>query len=208
VTEINTSFTLKTFARLINSLHFDKVVTYDAHSDVSLALIDRIENIDVDTILLRDQSSLYKFISEVLGKSEITIVAPDAGAAKRLTKVIGNTTIDCLTLQKHRNVTNGHITIQSLQSKHDGIAVIIDDICDGGATFMQAAKVLREAGFTEVWLYVTHGIFSKGLHPLFDGGIDKIFTTNSFNSQAINTYKAAYSNHISYKDRVVVDDVI
>jgi len=201
VTEINTSFTLKTFANLINSLKFDKILTYDAHSDVSLALIDRIENIDVDTILAREQSSLYEAINRALVGFDVTIVAPDAGAAKRLTKVIDRIQIDCLTLQKHRDVTNGHITIQSLQSKHDGIAVIIDDICDGGATFIQAAKVLREAGFTEVWLYVTHGIFSKGLETLFQGGIDKVFTTNSFHNGLLD-------GGYDYDGCVVVDDVI
>ena len=39
-------FTLKTFAYLINSLMFDKVMVWDVHSNVSLALIDRIENIN------------------------------------------------------------------------------------------------------------------------------------------------------------------
>ena len=200
VTEKHTSFTLKTFANLINSLHFNKVVTYDAHSDVSLALINRIENIDIDTILAREQSPLYEAINRALVGFDVTIVAPDAGAAKRLTKVIDRIQIDCLTLQKHRDVTTGNITMQPVATRHEGVAVIIDDICDGGATFVQAAKVLREAGFTEVWLYVTHGIFAKGLETLFQGGIDKVFTTNSFYNSEV------FINN--YRDRVVVDSII
>lgn len=37
-------FTLKSFADVINSLDFTKVVIYDAHSNVTPALIDRVEN--------------------------------------------------------------------------------------------------------------------------------------------------------------------
>jgi len=212
VTEINTSFTLKTFARLINSLNFNKILTYDAHSDVSLALIDRIYNMTVTELVCHKNSSIRKAIeSEIAVDKQITIVAPDTGASKRIIEIPTLLKADAfITLQKHRDVTNGNITIEPVAKQHNGVAVIIDDICDGGATFIQAAKVLREAGFTEVWLYVTHGIFSKGLHPLFEGGIDKIFTTNSFDSQAVRYYynNATFGNHPDYKDRLIVNDVI
>jgi ribose-phosphate pyrophosphokinase len=55
--------------------------------------------------------------------------------------------------------------------------LIVDDICDGGGTFVGLAKKLREAGAKKVHLFVTHGIFSKGV-PL--EGIDTIYTTDSF----------------------------
>ena len=44
--------------------------------------------------------------------------------------------------------------------------LIVDDICDGGGTFIPLAKKLKNAGAKTVTLYVTHGIFSKGLDPL------------------------------------------
>jgi len=54
--------------------------------------------------------------------------------------------------------------------------MIVDDICDGGATFILLAKELYAAGAKEVNLFVTHGIFSKGLIPLYEAGIKRIFT--------------------------------
>ena len=54
--------------------------------------------------------------------------------------------------------------------------LIIDDICDGGMTFKLTAERLKELGAKEVHLYVTHGIFSKGLETLRESGIDRIFT--------------------------------
>ena len=53
-TEGKKVFTLKYFAQLINSLNFKRVITYEAHSNVSLALIDRLENIDKTVNLLDD----------------------------------------------------------------------------------------------------------------------------------------------------------
>ena len=61
--------------------------------------------------------------------------------------------------------------------------IIIDDICDGGATFINIAKELRKPGYmykdNKIYLIVTHGIFSKGttkLSQYFDG----IYCTNSY----------------------------
>ncbi len=61
-------------------------------------------------------------------------------------------------------------------------AVITDDICDGGATFIGIAKELRRLNCHKVVLYVTHGIFSKGTE-VFDGLLDQLFTSDSFPQQ-------------------------
>ena len=58
----------------------------------------------------------------------------------------------------------------------------MDDICDGGRTFIELAKALKVDGPRSVWLYVTHGIFSQGF-GVFAG----IFTTDSFESDATPT---------------------
>jgi ribose-phosphate pyrophosphokinase len=56
----------------------------------------------------------------------------------------------------------------------------VDDLCDGGATFIGAAKCLRDAGAKFVGLVVPHGIFSRGVSHVLDNGIDHIHTSNSF----------------------------
>jgi len=80
---------------------------------------------------------------------------------------------------KDRDVKTGNITRTSITPiVHGGNAIIVDDICDGGRTFIELAKCLKPA-CDKVYLYVTHGIFSKGL-DVFDGLIDHIWTANSF----------------------------
>ena len=57
--------------------------------------------------------------------------------------------------------------------------VIVDDICDGGGTFLGLATELKAKNAGELILIVTHGIFSKGLESL-TSVFDKIYSTNSF----------------------------
>ena len=60
----------------------------------------------------------------------------------------------------------------------DKVCLILDDICDGGGTFTGLSHVLRGTyGARAVDLFVTHGIFSKGL-PL--DGIRAVHTTDSY----------------------------
>ena len=58
--------------------------------------------------------------------------------------------------------------------------LIMDDICDGGGTFVLLAEYLLRHGAASVGLAVTHGIFTKGIDILFDAGISRIYTTDSF----------------------------
>ena len=46
--------------------------------------------------------------------------------------------------------------------------IIVDDICDGGTTFIKLAQRIDEKiyGRYRLDLYVTHGIFSRGLDVL------------------------------------------
>ena len=66
--------------------------------------------------------------------------------------------------------------VESLEGR---TAIITDDICDGGYTFIKVAEQLKAKGASKVILFVTHGIFSKGL-DVFEGLIDHVYTTTSF----------------------------
>lgn len=58
--------------------------------------------------------------------------------------------------------------------------VVIDDLCDGGATFIEAGKILNEMyPDNDLYLAVYHGLFTKGFDEL-GKYYKKIFTTNSY----------------------------
>lgn len=162
------TFALVTFANLLNHLEFNKVTILDPHSTVALDLIDCSEAVYPDNE-----------IAEVLSNSKVNLVCyPDKGALTKYVfvydHVIGGNFIYG---EKVRNQLTGSITNYELKGdckeKH---VLIVDDICDGGATFKILAKVLLDQGAASVSLFVTHGIFSRGLETLHESGIKEIYT--------------------------------
>ena len=176
------AFSLKVVARLINGLGYDRVFTCDPHSDVTPALVE-ILHIVSQLEMVRSHPGLRPHFYGKL----LAIVSPDAGAIKKAFSVAKHIGLPLVTASKIRNVETGAITHTEIQNPNqvEGLdALIVDDICDGGRTFIELAKALRAQGASRVYLYVTHGIFSQGL-GVFDGLIDAIFTTDSFDSPFI-----------------------
>lgn len=163
---------LKVFCNLINSLNFHNVVIHDCHSDVGIGLLNNCVNVPQDRLL-------SDFSDNILQINNIDyIIAPDNGAVKKASKIAEEFQLPLITCLKERDLATGHITkyriLDSIEKP--GKALIVDDICDGGATFNILAKSLKEdTPITEISLYVTHGIFSKGLDKLFEN-IDHIYS--------------------------------
>ncbi|KAH0471537.1 MAG: uncharacterized protein KVP18_003492 [Porospora cf. gigantea A] len=58
--------------------------------------------------------------------------------------------------------------------------VIIDDIIDSGTRSVNAANALKRRGARNIYLYATHGLFSKGCLDLINNSvIDEVIVTNS-----------------------------
>ena len=174
VTDLGEPFSLKVFADLVNSMNFTSVLSLDNHSDVTSALINR--NIQ--------QSQVDKFVSTYM-EEELEgfdcICSPDVGAIKKVEKLISELKDDYELIigTKVRNLKTGEITETNIQGDVQGKSVmIIDDICDGGRTFIELAKVLYAKDAKQVGLIVSHGIFSRGLGPLTEAGIYPILTLN------------------------------
>jgi len=155
------AFSLSVMAKMINSLECNSVTVYDPHSPVTTDLLNNVIVISQAEILA--SSSLMVDIQE----KQLTLVSPDAGAENKTREVAKASGLDVIFCTKTRDATNGRITATNIP---EGVAgkpfIIIDDICDGGRTFTELAKALKNAGAGELYLYVTHGIFSKGLDVL------------------------------------------
>lgn len=167
--EINNTatFALHTFASLINFLNFHAIVCYDPHSSVAKQLINNFLPIYPT-----------KQIEVVLKETDTNIICyPDAGAREKYTEIYSLFLKPHIYGDKVRDQLTGNIlSYQLVGDPKDKNVLIVDDICDGGMTFKLLAKDLLAAGAKEVNLFVTHGIFSKGLRTLKDSGIKRIFT--------------------------------
>ena len=175
------SLSIKVFASIINAQNYDSVVTWDAHSDVGVALIDRCTNLS--------QYELVDLLNLRLDAEDTILVSPDAGAEKKIfafAKALNFNTV--VRASKTRDVSTGQITrtelmISATEKGTYKDFLIVDDICDGGRTFIELAKVLRPHTTGKIMLLVTHGIFSKGIE-VFDGIIDEVFVLNNIGKVA------------------------
>jgi ribose-phosphate pyrophosphokinase len=166
---------LKVFAKFINDLKFSSVVIADAHSSVTHALFDNLQEIPQEEC------------AQDLPKFDV-LIAPDAGAEKKVFKhkqVAEGTEVICAS--KTRD-SSGKITSVYLPfggKITEKRVCIVDDLCDGGATFLELGKVVKEFEPAEMCLYVTHGMFTKPdkfveMHDMFD----RIFVYNMSPSAA------------------------
>jgi ribose-phosphate pyrophosphokinase len=163
---------IKVISDILNAQNLTQVVVYDVHSEVSLALINNSTSI-----------SNHFFVNAVLNdKKNYLIVSPDAGAYKKIFKLCQSLGYkkEIVLCNKTRNVSNGNITSVTcaVDDFKGSDLYIVDDICDGGGTFVLLAEELKKRNCGKINLIVSHGIFSKGIEAL--QGIDHIYTTNSF----------------------------
>ena len=111
------------------------------------------------------------------------IIVPDAGAEKKLQKVSQLFDIPLIQASKIRDTKTGNIIRTEVYADWQELGnckvLIIDDICDGGRTFLELAKVLKEKDVEEIELFITHGIFANGLDAMNVAGISKFYTLNN-----------------------------
>ena len=162
-------FTAKSIAKTINERCFRDVIVLDPHSEVAPALIDNCRVAHAADVM---PDSLGEYAA---------VVAPDAGAEKRALKVAQKLGVPLLRAWKTRDVKTGAISGFGMEETWRGDHVlIVDDICDGGGTFLGLADVLDARGITAD-LWTTHGIYSQGTAKLLKR-FGKLYCTDSYDS--------------------------
>ena len=182
-TEGDANYLKQVICPIINAQKFDAVLVLDPHSDVLEACLDNFEKIDNHTIV---KYALTLIDNKNDAQDRIVLVSPDAGAYKKIFDVAQKFNISKVaTATKHRDLKTGQITNTSISDLPVSINneelkyVIVDDICDGGRTFVELAKAIQnQIPDAKIYLIVTHGIFSAGLGEL-SNWFEKVYTTNS-----------------------------
>lgn len=182
---------------IINSLNFKSVSVLDAHSYVLGNLLNGFKSINnlklvefsFQEILLGNKFERAAGEIALPDYNDFILVSPDSGATHKIYKLAEQIGYkgDVITCSKERDA-EGKLTKTVVPSKlyndeqyENKDLIIIDDICDGGRTFINIAKVIKEEykHKGKLYLIVTHGIFSAGFKELtkyFDG----IYCTNSY----------------------------
>ena len=152
---------------------FDKVIVRDAHSNVSLALLNNVVPEPIDR-------HIKELAASLLEPGKDIVFFPDEGSCKRYADLVG---FACAFGIKKRDWTTGKILgldVFGDVPDHSFDALIIDDISSYGGTFLHAAKKLKVLGANKIYLYITHCENSILNGELINSGLlEKIYTTRS-----------------------------
>ena len=197
-TEDEEVFTLKTFCQAINNMNFSSVTVADPHSNVSAALLDRVQilspvrYINEAFIQIAEHQNIH--LNPLF--QNFALFYPDEGAMKRYSKMFPE--IPYAFGMKNRDWKTGKInglTIMNSDLVQGKTVLIVDDICSRGGTFYHASKALDAAGASSIYLYVTHCENTVFSGDMYKGKLVKqIYTTDSIlHTREDSKVKTVYS---------------
>jgi ribose-phosphate pyrophosphokinase len=159
---------------LLKSSGIDDVLTVDVHSE-------RDKQLFAIPLTSLSTSSLFADTLRSHGLLNATIVAPDNGAIGR-----------CEAVKSAAGIPVGETPYFEKKRTEKGIihrgpvgsvgkkVVIIDDMIDTGGTLVSACENLRAVGVAEIYILVTHGLFTgRSWLQLWSLGVRRIFCTDT-----------------------------
>jgi len=167
------AITARLVANLLEKAGTGRVMTVDLHS----GQIQGFFNVPLDNL-----SGFPLLIDYVKSKKlkNLAVVAPDAGAAKNVTKIAKALNSPLAIINKSRpkeNVAEALNIIGDVKGKQ---CVIFDDMIDTAGTISVGAKALKKEGATKVIVCATHGIFSgPAIERIEEAPFDEVVVTDS-----------------------------
>lgn len=163
------------YADLLNMMDLDQIITFDTHSPV---MPEFFSNIKVISSSHTVKNAIQGYHGNI-PNDYVGIIAPDKGAYERAKETAQVMHLPLFQAEKHRDFHTGKLSGFSCEPLPDkGRLLVVDDICDGGGTFMglaEATGVPRD----RLTLFVSHGIFSGDhVHQLWRH-YSRIITTDS-----------------------------
>lgn len=148
----------------IGFMHGIPVTIIDPHSDVAGLLPNYHQG-----------AFVHAALSNGLGSGKLFAI-PDNGASKKAYNWAEYFDIETIQCSKRRNTRTGKLSGFEVHGDVKGRdVVIVDDICDGGGTFIGLADKLWEGEVKTLSLAVTHGLFTQGVHKMLNC-FDRIYT--------------------------------
>lgn len=184
VMDFNRPFTLKMVVDILDSLCATSIAIFCPHSKVTTQLFRKTEVVPLNPVEWMGEEKHFWDVYQV--------VLPDAGAAERYFD--GNVPFDIIIGEKVRDVETGKILSIKVKNPEaiDGgwPLIMIDDLCDGGGTFVGLANAIREVEpDIEINIAVNHMVNPKGIENL-SKTFDHVYFSNSYKDW--NGFKAEY----------------
>jgi len=164
----------KLVSDLLERAGADRVLTLEVHSDQ----IQGFFGIPFDNLAPK---KIFIQKAKELCEGGCVIVAPDAGAAKKSTKISKTLDAGLAIINKvrtnHNEASANNIIGDSVTGK---TCLIFDDIVDTGGSLCEAANLVKAEGGKKIYAFITHGLFNgNAIEKIEKSEIDTIFTTDT-----------------------------
>ena len=175
--------TVRLFTDIINGCGFNKVTILSPHSEVTPALLNNVHVLDEMEYVEKAYLSFLPHPSF----NQVNIVCPDAGAGKRVGKVVQylankypDDKFNLIRCEKVRDVKDGSLKDFFVQADDLGgyPTLIVDDINCMGGTFIGLGNKLREKNCGKLMLFTSHADCVEGIQRIIEN-FDHYYTTNS-----------------------------
>ena len=160
-----------------------RLITMELHA-LATEGFTRPENMLIEG--LYTSAVILDLLPKILTDKNDVLLAPDAGAAKRVNYLRTCTGYKIDHLEKYRKPDSCHESIreeEKLDVEGKSVAIIDDQIA-GGGTLVSGAKLAKKAGATKVYGIATHGLlFGNAEEDIRrahqDGHLDMTYITNT-----------------------------
>ncbi|MDE3228652.1 MAG: ribose-phosphate pyrophosphokinase [Chloroflexota bacterium] len=151
-----------------------RLLTMDLHA----GQIQGFFNIPVDELTAKNLMANYIKRQHI---PDLTVVATDAGFAKKARNLAELLDAPLAIVEKRRTGNNGQAEGMSLIGAVEGRnALIVDDEIDTAGSLLQAARVVREHGARDVYACASHGVLSgPACERLSGSGLKELILTDS-----------------------------
>jgi ribose-phosphate pyrophosphokinase len=125
---------------------------------------------------------LASYIEDRLERSQITVVAPDAGRVRVCERWTDRLGCPLAIIHKRRDpdASNKVKVVEVVGRVAGRTCIIVDDMIDTGSTIVNAAEALFEQGATQVIVTATHGVLSgPAVDTLKNSRISEVIVTNT-----------------------------
>jgi ribose-phosphate pyrophosphokinase len=153
----------------------DRVLTMDLHA----GQIQGFFTIPVDHMTALPLFAQHFRDLGLTGEGVVS-VAPDAGRAKHALKFAEMIGAGFAIMHKTRPAHDEVAVVEVTGRVRDKIVVVGDDVTTTGGTQIAGAKVLREHGASEVWMFVTHSLLdADALRRVAEADITGLVVTDT-----------------------------
>lgn len=202
VMDFNRPYTLKIIVNILDHLGATEIDLFNPHSEAAL---DLFKITDAREIYSEEWSPLIEQV-----RDECQVVIPDAGAVERYFPYEDEVPEGIIIGEKVRDIKTGKIMSIKVKNPEalDGRPLaIIDDLCDGGGTFVGLAEAIRQVKPDAVIsIAVGHMVNPKGIENL-SKNFNHVFFTNSFKDW--NGFKSEYGKAVpNLPDNVTQIEVV